>query len=76
MHILRGGKGHYHSAEKILQGEGAIFFSRNGAKDAGEAVFVLDKSHLTAVDRVLTCVGFQASTQGCNIQASTDWTKQ
>lgn len=27
-------------------------------------MFVLNKSHLTAVDRVLTCVGFQASTQG------------
>lgn len=26
---------------------------------------MLNKSHLTAVDRVLTCVGFQASKQGC-----------
>ena len=55
-------KGHYHSAEKI-QREGTVFFSRNSAKNAGEAVFVLDKSHLKAVNRVLTCVGFQASTQ-------------
>lgn len=64
---LGGRKGHFHSAEKILWGEGAVFYL-DSAKHAGEAVFVLDKSHLTAVDRVLTCVGFQASTWGCTYQ--------
>lgn len=44
---------------------GEQFSFLEGAKDAGEAVFVLDKSHLTAVDSVLTCVGFQAITWCC-----------
>lgn len=64
MHIPRGGKAIIIQLRKSY-GEGTVLFSRNTAKDAGEAVFVLDKSHLKAVNRVLTCVGFQASTWGC-----------
>lgn len=53
---------------------GKQFSFLEGAKDAGEAVFVLDKSHLTAVDRVLTCVGFQAFTWCCMYRpALTGW---
>lgn len=37
---------------------GGISFPGNG--DSGEVVLASDKIHLRAVDRFLTCVGFQA----------------